>query len=234
MNFNVIYEDDDFLVCNKPNDLLTHHSYFARNIRETSLTQMVRAHVGAKVHPIHRLDRKTSGCILFGKSPESTELLQSLMIESRIKKEYVALVRGHILAAGKIDSPLKNETNGLYQDALTEFEPIELIEYDQPVKPYPQSRYSLIKLRPITGRTHQLRKHMNKIAHPIIGDPKHGNRHHNHAFEDWFRHSHLFLHARSLEIDFPNKEKLIIKADFPAFWDVNCEDLGFKTTLKLL
>ena len=231
---SIIFEDDFILVVNKPVDLLVHHSHYSRNIRETSLAELVRAHCGHKIHPVHRIDRKTSGIVLFAKDPETTKRLQAQFETGIVKKTYTALVRGYIEDKGLIESPIKNDGTGIYQEAATSYTKIEQLEYLKPVEPYASSRYSLVNLSPITGRTHQLRKHMNKISHPIIGDPKHGNRHHNHAFEDWFGHSHLFLHARSLEIQHPSTKKMLFSADYPDFWRPALEELGFNANLQNL
>jgi tRNA pseudouridine65 synthase len=229
LDIKVVYEDDTIIVVNKPNDLLIHHSYYSRNISEESLVQLVRKKLDAPAFLIHRLDRKTSGLVLFAKSKEVAHEVQQQFIEQTIQKRYLALVRGWTKESGIIDTPIKNDEKGDYQDALTHYKTIESIEIERAVPPYSSSRYSLIELEPKTGRTHQLRKHMNKIAHPIIGDPKHGNRHHNHAFIDWYSHSRLFLHAFSLEFTSPSTNKLVsIKTAPPAFWEVNLNDLGFQ------
>lgn len=235
MNLDIIYEEDGFLICNKPNNLLIHHSHFARNIDETSLAQLVRKYVGAKIHPIHRLDRKTSGAVLFAKNVEMATSLRAIFENHQIQKTYYALVRGYLDQEGLINYPIKSEDDKDYKDAETRFLCVEQVEFDRPVEPYPKSRYSLAKLSPLTGRTHQLRKHMNKIAHPIIGDPRYGNRHHNHAFQNWFNHPMLFLHAHSLEFQHPiSGEQFQVKAEFPEFWATNLKDLGFKQDLQLL
>jgi tRNA pseudouridine65 synthase len=130
-----------------------------------------------------------------------------------------------------INSPIKNDESGKYQTALTQLNLLESVTFEKAVVPYPTSRYSLVTLEPKTGRTHQLRKHMNKIAHPIIGDPKHGNRHHNHAFQDWFGNDKLFLHAQSISFEHPEThEKISVTAPLPTFWPQILSQLGFKTT----
>ena len=233
MELDIIFEDDYLIAINKPNKLLVHHSHYSRNIRETSLAQLVRKYLNAKVHPLHRLDRKTSGLILFAKDVESCKTLQEQFFSNEVKKSYTALVRGHVTENLVIDSPIKNDDSGEYQEAESHLSPIQTIEYKKGVVPYPTSRYSMVKLSPITGRTHQLRKHMNKVAHPIIGDPKHGNRHHNHAFEEWFGHSNLYLHAHEIAFTHPQtSEKMMFSADFPDFWKRDLNELGFKTVLN--
>lgn len=215
----VLFEDDVCLVVNKPNNVLVHHSHFARNIETPSLVELVREMGHESAVPVHRLDHKTSGALIFVKSNETASDFQQLFDSKAIIKTYTALLRGHIAESGIIDSPVKNE-RGNYKEALTHYRCLQRFELNMAVEPYPTSRYSLVEFTPETGRTHQLRIHANKISHPIIGDPKHGNRHHNHAFQEQLQLSDLFLHAGRLEFVHPYTQKLVkISADFPEFWD---------------
>jgi tRNA pseudouridine65 synthase len=213
----VIHNDDFCLIINKPSNLLVHHSYYARNIEEESLAELLR-NQGIEAYPVHRLDRKTSGLILFAKKKEYVPAFQQLFEENQIEKKYLALVRGFVAESGMIDTPVKND-RGNYKEAETHFKCIEHIELPIPVEPYETARYSIVEFTPKTGRMHQLRIHANKIAHPIIGDPKYGNRHHNHMFIDKFGIHNLFLHAKSLAFIHPFTNKNIcVKAEVPDFW----------------
>lgn len=196
---------------------MIHHSYYARNIEEDSLAEILRNN-GIEAYPVHRLDRKTSGLILFAKKKEFVSIFQSLFETNKIEKKYLALVRGHLPESGIINTPVKND-RGNYKEAETHFTCLKHIELPIPVPPYETSRYSLVEFKPKTGRMHQLRIHANKIAHPIIGDPKYGNRHHNHMFIEKFGINNLFLHAKSLEFKHPiTDEKLKIEIEVPEFW----------------
>lgn len=222
---DILYKDDYLYVVNKPNDLLVHHSYYARNIQEKSLVQLLREE--GPVFPVHRLDRKTSGIMLFARDSETARQLQAQFEGHQVVKTYVALVRGFTPDKGVIDTPVKNPDTGVYHEACTRYETINRIEVDVPVEPYRTARYSLIRLFPETGRTHQLRKHMNKIAHPIIGDTKYGNRHHNRMFAKKFGHTLLYLHAYSIELEYPQNQKVVFRANFPVFWEKDLTQLGF-------
>ena len=214
----VIYEDEYCLVLNKPNNLLVHHSYFSRNVEEVSLVELLKLAGYVNPVPVHRLDRKTSGIILFSKSNEYVKSFQVLFEEGGIDKKYVALLRGFVLGGGVIDSPVKNE-RGNYKEALTYYRVLKTKELDIPVAPYSSSRYSFVIMSPKTGRMHQLRIHANKISHPIIGDHKYGNRHHNKMFEDTLNMPNLFLHAYKLNFVHPYLNiRLILKAGLPSFW----------------
>jgi len=218
-SIDVVYEDEWIKIINKPSNLLVHHSKYARNINETSLCQLVNQAEGTTLHPIHRLDRKTSGLIIFAKSKQIIPKFQDLFDNNGIEKNYLALVRGHVLDSGVLEYPIRADEETVYKEAITHYKPLQLIEVDIPVKPYPSSRYTILQLMPKTGRMHQLRKHMNKFSHPIIGDPKYGNRHHNHMFIDELGIGNLFLHANSLSFNHPETNKpVFVTAELPDFW----------------
>lgn len=229
--FEILFLDEHFAIISKAPNLICHHSHYARNVTETSLAQLLNTHFEQDIHLVNRLDRKTSGIVVVGFNPEITSKLQKLNEKFKWKKSYVALVRGWPDKKMIINSPIKNDESGKYQSALSHLQLLESVTYEKAVTPYPTSRYSLVSLEPKTGRTHQLRKHMNKIAHPIIGDPKHGNRHHNHAFQDWFNNSNLFLHAQHICFEHPETNEMIkVEAALPAFWIEILAKLGFKLT----
>ena len=189
------------------------------NIRETTLLQFLEQQLGYPVYPAHRLDRKTSGVILLLKDKQYVQQFQELFTHKEITKTYYAIVRGFSPDNGIIDSPVKNDDTGIYKEALTHYQSISNIELAIPVVPYDQSRYSLIQLSPHTGRMHQLRKHMSKINHPIVGDYKYGDRFHNRMYETEFDCIYMFLHAYRLEFTHPiSKKKMDLKADFPNDW----------------
>lgn len=216
----IVYEDDYCIIVNKPSNLLVHHSYYARNIEEDSLVEVLKQQGFDSPIPVHRLDRKTSGLLLLAKSSEWVASFQRLFDEHQIQKTYLALLRGHVAAHGVVDSPVKND-RGNYKEALTEFRCLEHFERPFDIPPYPSQRYSLVEFSPKTGRMHQLRIHANKISHPIINDPKYGNRHHNHYFQEVLGIQELFLHAARLEFVHPMTAQLVnVKAELPAFWNV--------------
>jgi tRNA pseudouridine65 synthase len=219
-SIEIVFEDEFIVVVNKPNNFIIHESHYARNIRETTLLEFLEGQLGYPVYPAHRLDRKTSGIILLLKEKENVAQFQELFTSSNIQKTYYAIVRGFSPDKGIIDSPVKNDDTGIYKDALTNYESVENKELEIPVHPYSCSRYSLIQLSPKTRRMQQLRKHMNKINHPIVGDYKYGDRFHNRMFETEFDCIYMFLHAYSLAFTHPiTKEKLLLKAKFPSDWN---------------
>lgn len=218
----VCFEDNYIIAINKPNNVLVHHSTMARNqSNEKSLIQLLFGEYQLPFYPIHRLDRKTSGIILFAKKKEYVAVFQELFINNQIQKTYYGIVRGHIPESGIIDTPVKGRDANTYKEALTHFKRLKTNELAIPVHPYDNSRYSLVELSPKTGRLHQLRIHLNKISHPLIGDPKYGDRFHNRMFETEFEISNLFLHAKEIYFIHPfTEEKVLITADFPTHWKI--------------
>ncbi len=216
---HILYQDDFLIVVNKPNNMLVYPSYYARNIKDETLVEILEKEIKIKLYPLHRLDRKTSGVILFGKSKEVAVAFQELFSNNQINKTYKAIVRGFCDEKGEINSPIKND-KGIYKEALTLYNTLQTYEWNEAVKPYDCSRYSLVELYPKTGRMHQLRKHMNKISHPIIGDHKYGDRNYNKLFTSKFEIDNLYLHASQIEFIHTFNKKLIqINAPIPLWWN---------------
>ena len=220
MNVNIVYEDDFILCVSKPNNMLVHHAHHSRNVAdEDSLLQVLDQQFNAKFYPIHRLDRRTSGIILMAKETKHVAPFQKLFTENAIQKTYYGVVRGHAPETKIIDSPVKGRDGKVHKDAETHLKTVHKVILEVPVKPYDTSRYSLVELQPKTGRLHQLRIHMNKISHPLIGDAKYGDKNHNVMYDENFGWNNLFLHAHTLKFTHPflNKE-FTLKAEFPKDW----------------
>lgn len=217
----VIYEDEYCICISKPNNVVVHHSYLSRNVAdEESLLQLLEAQFGKKMYPVHRLDRKTSGIILLAKETSYVARFQELFTLGEIQKTYYGVVRGHAPESKIIDTPVKGKDGKSHKEALTHLKTLETIVLDIPVRPYHTSRYSLVELQPKTGRMHQLRAHTLKISHPLIGDAKYGDKHHDIMFERNFGWKNLFLHAGSLVFKHPYTEELLnLKSKFPEDWN---------------
>ncbi|WP_420553224.1 pseudouridine synthase [Tenacibaculum aiptasiae] len=222
MALDILFEDEYIICVSKPNNVVVHHAHHSRNVSdEDSLLQLLFNQFGKKFYPIHRLDRKTSGIILLAKETSFVSKFQELFTNNEIQKTYYGIVRGHAPEAKIIDSPVKGRDANVHKEAETLLELVDKITLDIPVKPYDTSRYSLVKLSPKTGRLHQLRIHMNKISHPLIGDPKYGDKNHNTMFIENFNCENLFLHAYSLTFKHPisNKE-MILETKLPNDWNI--------------
>jgi tRNA pseudouridine65 synthase len=232
----ILFEDEYYIAINKPNGLLVHRTRLAEEKNEFAL-QMLRDQTGLRLHPLHRLDRGTSGVLLFAKTPEATAPIVQAFSERQPDKTYLAIVRGYAPEAGTIDYPIRpDRDNGLKepQEAVTHFERLGTIALQIPVGRYETSRYSLVKVKPETGRMHQIRRHLGHLRHYIIGDKKHGDWRHNLMFLEQLNSATMLLHAASLTFEHPfTKEKIEIKAALPENMRRLCEQFSWSHLLDL-
>ncbi|MDG1147722.1 MAG: pseudouridine synthase [Crocinitomicaceae bacterium] len=209
---DILYQDQYLVAINKPHGLLVHRTKIARDANEFSV-QLLRNQIGQTVYPVHRLDRKTAGVLLFALSKEVNSAMQVQFMEGLVKKKYYAIVRGFTTDEVTVDYALKRE-DGKLQDAVTHIETVSRSEVNLPHGKFDTSRYSLIDVSPETGRMHQIRKHMAHLRHPIIGDRPHGCNKQNKLFLERFEMSTMMLHARQLKFNHPvtNVELTIVAA----------------------
>ena len=190
---DVIYEDDDVIVMNKPAGLLSEP-------RGQYCPEKTMADYG---YVAHRLDRDTSGVVIMAKTEEVQKFLKRQFQDRTVHKTYVAVVCGRPkLDEARIDLPLirdlkrpttfRVDANG--KEAETFYKVLKM-----------NNKYSLVELKPTTGRTHQLRVHMKYLGNPILGDPVYGTE----------KADRLYLHARELEITLPSGERKTFKARVP-------------------
>ncbi|OWK70334.1 pseudouridine synthase [Pedobacter sp. AJM] len=207
----IIYEDDHLIAINKPHGLLVHQSSIARDATEFAL-QMLRDQVGRHVSPVHRLDRKTSGILLFAFDKDTEIAMHQQFMNTQTIKKYLAILRGFAPGSMDIDYPLAKE-NGTMQDAFTSFKTLQHAEVNVPFGKHATSRYSLVEATPKTGRMHQLRRHFSHILHPIIGDRTHGCNKQNKFFLERWNMSTMLLHASELTFTHPvTSESIHLKA----------------------
>lgn len=198
---DIIYQDEHLVAINKPHGLLVHRSSIANDATEFAL-QLLRDQLDRHVFPAHRLDRKTSGVLLFALDKETEKLMQTQFMNDLVSKKYLAIVRGHTPDEQDIDYPLRKE-NGTLQHAFTHYKTLARAELDVPLGNHPTSRYSLVQAQPTTGRMHQLRKHFSHIFHPIIGDKTHGCNKQNKLFKERWQMETMLLHASQLSFIHP-------------------------------
>ncbi|MDH3355799.1 MAG: pseudouridine synthase [Chromatiales bacterium] len=212
---NIIYRDDDYIAVDKPAGLLVHRSPIASQ-EEEFLLQNLRDQIGQWVYPIHRLDRPTSGVILFALSSAAARQMCEVFEQHTISKEYLAIVRGYTDESGHIDYALQEEPHKPAQNAVTDYIRLATVELPMPIGRYNTARYSLVQVKPLTGRMRQIRKHFHHIFHPLIGDTSHGEGRHNRLFRETFNCHRLLLHARRLTLPHPiNGEFITIEAPLP-------------------
>jgi tRNA pseudouridine65 synthase len=209
----IVYQDDFLVAINKPHGLLVHRSPIAADASEFAI-QLLRDQLGRKVYPTHRLDRKTSGVLLFALDESTNRSMQQLFMKQGVSKTYKALVRGFIPEKGTIDYALTTD-DGKTQKAITHYERLETFELPIPFGKHLTSRYSLVKLDPETGRMHQLRKHLAHIFYPIIGDRPHGCNKQNKFFLEHWQMNKMLLHAEMISFEHPiTNEAVLIRANY--------------------
>lgn len=210
---DILYQDDDLIVIDKPSGLLVHRSPIDRH--ETRFViQTLRDQIGQRVYAVHRLDKPTSGVLVLALDPETQQQLSQQFEDRQTEKTYQAICRGYTDDTGVIDYPLpvmqdfKDQTvSETRQDAITAYRTLAKVELPYPCGRYASSRYSLVELKPSTGRKHQLRRHMKHIFHPIVGDSTHGDNKHNQLFREHFANDRLLLKATRLAIQHPKTGK---------------------------
>ena len=224
----ILYQDEVLVAVNKPAGMLVHRSWLDRH--ETQFVmQTLRDQIGQLVYPIHRLDRPTSGVLLFALNSEIANLLCLQFEQKQIEKQYLAVVRGYVTGHGEIDYPLKVQLDKIAnkfsqpdkapQSAITFYEGLQTVEMPYGVGRYATSRYSLVRLIPQTGRKHQLRRHMKHIFHPILGDTQYGDLHQNRALMEHTGCARLLLHAEKLTFFHPLTQRpMTIQAGLDAQW----------------
>lgn len=212
MSIKILYQDEHYLAVHKPAGILVHRTALDSN-ESVALVQILRQQIEKMVYPVHRLDRPTSGVILFALSSEAAQKMSFEFSNHQVDKKYVALVRGYFKGEILLDYPLKEEldeiadanskTDRLAQEAKTYFKCLAQTEVLEQVDRYPTSRYSLVEAQPKTGRKHQIRRHLRHLNHPIIGDVAHGDGQQNRYFEKRFSFRRMYLCATSLSFQHP-------------------------------
>ncbi|AGL66056.1 pseudouridine synthase [Helicobacter pylori UM299] len=202
----LVFETKDFGVFDKPPQVYTHpKGYFYHE----SLLDCIQSHFGKNAHPAHRLDYETSGLVLAGKTLQSAKDLKALFMQKKVKKTYLALVHGLVDKNTIIDKPIltpqniqkdlriKSKISPLGKPSTTLVEPLS---YN------PFLDISLLKITPLTGRTHQIRLHLSSVNHRIVGEGLYGVIDENaRKYLQLKRENNaplLMLHATSLEFEF--------------------------------
>ena len=200
MNFilkdNIVYEDDNLLIVNKPRGLLLQQD--GDNSHE-SLDKIVGDYLKMTAMPVHRLDKDTSGLCLFAKNKKAADEMGKIFNDhSQIEKHYLTLVSGQINEDGVVDAPLRKSferkkmvvaplKSGAKQ-AITKYHPVKVFK-----------DYTLLDISLLTGRTHQIRAHMSYLRHHVVGDIKYGDYKINNIFKREFNFENQFLHAYKIK-----------------------------------
>jgi tRNA pseudouridine65 synthase len=188
---SILFRDESLIAVDKPAGLAVHRGW----AREHDVAMVrLRDQIGARVFPVHRLDRATSGVLLFALSADMAARVCAAFAAGKTEKTYLALVRGVPPDAILIDHPLPpgEDTHAPRVAAQTMIVRREVF-----------GRYSLVEARPLTGRLHQVRRHLKHISCPLIGDVNYGKGEHNRLFRERHGLHRLFLHAARLRLPHP-------------------------------
>lgn len=210
MSLEILYRDEYIVAINKPSGMLVHRSEIDRHETRFVL-QLLRNQLNQRVYPVHRLDKPTSGVLVFALSSEIASAMVKQWQQRAVDKRYLAIVRGYMpefvhldyAMRPPVDKYARNEVEKPPQEAITDFRLLDTIEIPVAIDKYPQSRYSLVEAIPKTGRKHQIRRHLKHLSHPIIGDARYGKGRHSRYFRDHLDSGRLLLHAWQLEILHP-------------------------------
>jgi len=214
----LLYRDAELVVVNKPAGVLVHRGWARDGV---PALQRLRDQLGQPVYPVHRLDRATSGVLVFALSPELARALQEALSAQSVEKHYLALCRGHDPSLSCVDHPLAKDKTAPARPARTELRLLGQFE-----------RYGLYAARPLTGRLHQIRRHLKHVSQPIIGDVRYGKGEHNRIFRERFDFHRLALHAWQLRLRHPRTgQALHVQAPLPADFARLLVRLGLEATV---
>lgn len=234
---DILYRDDRLIAIDKPSGLLVHRSLIDKHETRFAL-QLLRDQIGQQVYPLHRLDKPTSGVLLFALDTDAARGMGVLFEANAVHKNYLAVVRGFTQTEERIDYALRERPDRMTdvrarqdkppQPAVTEYRRLATLELPVNDGRHPTSRYSLLSVRPCTGRKHQIRRHLKHIFHPIIGDTTHGDGRHNRRFRVQFQCRRLLLAANMLSFTHPYTETRIeIRAPLDAEYHRVIEAFGW-------
>jgi len=241
-NIRIYYQDDDLIVIEKPAGFQIHtpieYAMAGGVVRKNNVSIMLRKQLDCEIFTVHRLDRATSGVMMFSRSSAFARALQEKFSARQMNKTYVCFVRGWADDYGTIEQPLsKNLDDGPMVEAITHYKTIHRFELPYPIGKYERVRYSLVEVHPVTGRIHQIRRHFRHISHPLVGDSIHGDGKHNHLWRELLKTSggaqnYLFLKAHTLSFEDPRTGKIM---SFQSVWSKTWHRLfnviGFCPTL---
>lgn len=230
----ILHRDAQVVVIDKPSGLLVHRSPIDRHETRFAV-QMLRDQLGQRVHPAHRLDKGTSGALAFALDAAGAAALAAQFADGSVRKKYLAIVRGWPAAEGCIDHPLDPVQDGVLgardggpREARSTYRTLATVELPVRVDRYPTSRYALLELEPLTGRRHQLRRHLAHARHPIVGDSTYGKGRHNRLFRERYGSQRLLLACTELAFRHPGSgEALVVRAPLAAEFAAVVRALGW-------
>lgn len=218
----ILYRDDDLVVVDKPAGFQVHAPEDRPNANNVVM-KILRNQLNQWVYPVHRLDRATSGVLVFALSPEVASQIQTQFRGREVGKTYLALVRGWTDDSGVIDTPLTRRLDGGAEvDARTDYSTLFRFERAHSLGKFSSVRYSLVEVTLHTGRLHQIRRHLKRISHPLIGDTVHGDGKHNQLWREWCANSGLYLKAYRFKMNHPKTQMPLV---FHSKWNTQWHQL---------
>ena len=211
--FEIIKETSDYIAIDKPSGWMVHNSKIAGE--ERFVLQALRDQVNCFLYPVHRLDRGTSGVLVFAKTKECAATLGLGFRENLHQKSYLAICRGYKEAPWSCDQPLAKEKGKEKRNAITHFNCLEKLVLDIPFGKFEEMWFSLLEAKPKTGLYHQIRRHLNRSNLPIVGDRMHGDNRYNHWAKEHLGNERLLLHCNQLTLDLGNQKKVELNAPPP-------------------
>jgi len=197
----ILYLDDGLVAVDKPAGILVHQTRIPESDDQIAM-KILRDQLGQKIYTIHRLDRPTSGVLLFALSKASLRLVHDLFEKREVIKKYLAVVHGKTETEWEANDPLCRTADEEPRTALTHFKQIEF----RPVGSFPTApnlEVSIVEATPYTGRYHQIRQHLQLSGHPIVGDYLYGDMEHNTRVSEQIGHTRMMLRATELHFIHP-------------------------------
>lgn len=223
----VLYQDGLLVAVNKPAGLMVHSGHQLSHGRH-NVIQTLNNQFGTRHYAVHRLDKPTSGVLLLARDQDAASQLAQQWQARSIEKRYLAVCRGFVEQSQfALDAPMapptdrfaKNPQPQPEQQCITEFQRLAQIELPVAIDKYPNSRYSLLEALPVTGRKHQIRRHLRLINHPILRDGRYGKGRHSQYFRDQLGVEQMLLHAWQLSFEHPlSGERLTLNAPLDEVW----------------
>ena len=223
----IMLQDDSIIVAEKPPGILVHPN--AKDSISPNCVSVLGRILRRKIYTIHRIDRATSGIVVFALYPEAADGIAAQFRDRSVLKRYIAVVRGHIDEVTEVDRPVRRGSDGEWTDASSIIRPLSRTVVHEPVGPYGEAWYSLVEVDLLTGRTNQARKHLKHLSRPIIGDRKDGDRAHNDYIAGRFGVPHMFLRSYRLDFTHPaTGQPVSSSAGFPDWWLAVSEGIGLE------
>lgn len=222
VTFEILYRDADLVAIEKPAGFHVHKPEDRRMkvSRDLIVLHNLRDQINEYVYPVHRLDAGTEGVLVFALNKDTARDLSMQWPSGSVRKKYFAIARGWANDEGVIDIPLELDSTNVPVPALTNYKTHQRVELPFAVgKRHPTARYSLVEANPETGRFHQIRRHLARLSHPLVGDSVHGDSHHNRFFRTQLEAPGLWLKAKEIEFNHPKTgERVKIISPWSARW----------------